>query len=331
MSPYAVGERVRYSGDPGVPLQDSYIWSVVILTADIGGERRPIGTAFAVVFGNTAYLVTAKHVIDHPGMPVFVRVRDADEDELLGEWVKLPDADVAVLPLDRLQTFRWTIGYIPESSFLPEGPEDDQVMLGQEVLFIGLLRHLDKMVQEGIPMVRTGSLGRLNQKEVPVRIDSIRHFKITGHLLDTRAYRGMSGAPCFIQRLIVRAQPDPRTGEAVTLKTVTYLLGVMSAQFDDREQVEPLTPENFGRTVRIHSGISAVTPVRFLRELLESDKLVAAREETASRERSEYEDPDTEAVAISDTGAPNRTADLMGKLLQVPKDEADEVHRHHSE
>ena len=91
MSPYAVGERVRYSGEPGVPLHDKYIWSVVILTADIAGERRPIGTAFAVVFEKTAYFfVTAKHVIDHPGVSVFVHVRNADEDERLGGWTTHP-------------------------------------------------------------------------------------------------------------------------------------------------------------------------------------------------------------------------------------------------
>ena len=132
------------------------------------------------------------------------------------------------------------------------------------MLFIGLLSKLPEMAQQGIPMVRTGSLGRLNQTDIHVWIDLVRHFKMTVHLLDTRAYRGMSGAPCFIQRLIVRAQPDPHTGEAVTLKTVTYLLGVMSAQFDDKEPVEPLTEENNGTRVRIHSGISVVTPVRFL-------------------------------------------------------------------
>jgi len=310
-----------------VPLHDGYIWSVVILTTPDGAGRpnRPIGTAFAVEAENTVYLVTAKHVVSH-GRPVLARARMIDgdvHDDPVGPWTPHDTEDVAVTPLSRLQEHLWKIGHVPDGSFLPKGPEDDQVMLGQEVLFIGLLHKLPAMAEAGIPMVRTGSLGRLNQEHIPVRVaPNTTPLDVTGHLVDSRAYKGMSGAPCFVQRLLVRAEPDRRTGEAVTLKTETYLLGVISAEFDDREQVEPVTTSNYGLVVSIHSGVSVVAPVRFLRELLESNNLAKARSKRAAEEAAQ-EEIGTEAQAVVDMGP---TANLMG---QVPKDEAHEVHRQH--
>lgn len=52
------------------------------------------------------------------------------------------------------------------------------------------------------------------------------------------------------------------------------------------------------------------------------------RERLAAELRT-YDETSTEATADSDSGSLGATADLMGKLLQVPKDEADEVHRGH--
>jgi len=216
------------------------------------------------------YLVTAKHVVV-PGehLKTFARVTMLDgqvKDEPVGPWTRHPTEDVAVTCLTHQQRYWWKLGHIPASSFLPEGPEDDHVMLGEDVLFIGLLRNLPEMAADGMPMVRTGTLGRLNQKKVPIRVSPTLTVPGTAHLIDCRSYRGMSGAPCFVQRLLVRAQPDKRTGEPVTLKTETHLLGLVSAHFDDRETT---TVGNMSLSVPVHTGVGIVTPVRFIRETLE--------------------------------------------------------------
>jgi len=315
-----------------MPLQDAYIWSVVILSMhDANGDSYPIGTAFAVLFDRNHYLVTARHVVDH-GLPVFARRRklDKETDEVsVGPWRWHPDEDVAVAALPDWDRWPWELGYIPEASFLPERPEDSQLMLGQDILFIGLLRNLPPMALEGIPMVRSGSLGRLNQKNVPLRITKDRLDHLTAHLIDCRAYQGMSGAPCFSQRLLVRAQHDQQTGEPITLRTETYLIGLVSGNFDEKAPVHKSLAQTFGLAIPIHTGVGIVTPVRFIRETLNDPVFIKDRVEKEQEQRTEQLDINTEATASSDQPDVGRTADLMSKLLQVPKNEADEVHRGH--
>ena len=70
--------------------------------------------------------------------------------------------------------------------------------------------------------------------------------------------------------------------------------------------------------IEFGSGILTVVPAWKLAALLNREDVRAAREAVP-------DDAMIEDLAGDDSVDP--TADLMGKLLQVPKDEADEVHR----
>jgi hypothetical protein len=87
---------------------------------------------------------------------------------------------------------------------------------------------------------------------------------------------------------------------------------------------------NMSLSIPVHTGVGIVTPVRFIRETLGDPKLVEERESRATELRAYdgWEEP-AEATADSDLVDLGPTADLMGRLLQVPKEEADKVHRDH--
>ena len=70
------------------------------------------------------------------------------------------------------------------------------------------------------------------------------------------------------------------------------------------------------RTARVDSGMMTVVPAWTIREALEHEMSIYEPSESAV----------LDSVISSDVDS---TADLMGKLLQVPKEEADEVHRRH--
>ena len=84
-------------------------------------------------------------------------------------------------------TLRSTGITVPVVTFIGEAS------LGDTVFFIGLLRNLAPMAEAGVPMVRSGTVGRMWQQRIPART-GLTHAELTGHLIDCRAYQGMSGA-----------------------------------------------------------------------------------------------------------------------------------------
>ena len=74
-----------------------------------------------------------------------------------------------------------------------------------------------------------------------------------------------------------------------------------------------------------------VAPAWKLQDFLDRPEVVQMRQQ---REREWAESARREPVAVLDAAAdqpdsPDATADLMGRLVRVPKEEADEVHRGH--
>ena len=75
----------------------------------------------------------------------------------------------------------------------------------------------------------------------------------------------------------------------------------------------------------VNMGIAVITPAQRVRELIELPELEEMRMNGDKKDLAE-------AVPTMDFAVDSTiesTANLMGKLLQVPKDEADEIHRDH--
>ncbi|HKG04759.1 MAG TPA: trypsin-like peptidase domain-containing protein [Conexibacter sp.] len=241
---------------------------VAHLCAERDGTTAPIGTGFFVgmrgqhtLTFSHVYLVTARHIVAH-ARTVYVRLTDPTgqtQDQRLDNWF-VPDdnADVAVAPMpgfDGTGHLLW-----PYDDFLTA--DDDQPYLGDNVYFIGMFSFVPSMGAKNIPMVRSGTLGALNQDDIPIVTSDRVTSTMNGHLIDCRAYSGFSGAPCLVQ----------------TPNGVTRLLGVISAHFDASVPLQgaPGDPA-FEPRVPVHAGVGVVTPVEALDSLLKEPRLVELR------------------------------------------------------
>lgn len=191
-----------------MPLDDQYPDCVAFIATkrDRGGgtqEVTAIGTAFLIgmPFGDGTnrsftYAVTAGHVVSRP-VQYYLQVNTSNgvRDVPIDGWVRHPVQDVAVAHV--VLGKDWKYALIPTYMF---AHDDTQPVpqLGDRVYFIGLLSFLRGSRDEITPMVRSGTIGRFNQKDVPVQWDNTLS-RITAHLVDCRSYGGFSGAPCFIQ------------------------------------------------------------------------------------------------------------------------------------
>jgi len=287
--------RVRAVGDPLMPLNDKYPKSVVFVVGmrkDRNDAPAPtaIGTAFFVAVPTAmpdrawAYLVTAAHVVEFESETwVRVRMKDGSLRSLaVPRWTIHPHDDVAVtfvgIPDDLDRTF------VPESNFLDVWPKRPTV--GDRVYFIGLLAFAESMVEENVPMVRSGTLGRTYQERVPLRHGDDRVTHHQAHLIDCRSYAGFSGSPCFVQFQSMYSPGDEARGGSwlggVSQVPETVCLGLISGHWDDMARVQAtgdMANDQAVQNIRfpINTGVGIVTPVEKIRECLMDDELVAAR------------------------------------------------------
>ena len=184
--------------------------------------------------------------------------------------------------------------------------------LGDRVYFMGLLSFLKESRDEITPMVRSGTIGRLNQKEVPVKWGST-HARITAHLIDCRSYGGFSGAPCFIQASVTEYRdlskeiPGGMKGNVVFEKTL--LLGLVSGHFDQRERADVTGDDSLEVRTRVNSGVGLVTPVRFISEVLQMEELAASRQETLAEIEQMEADGALTATNDGQPGDPERPSE----------------------
>jgi hypothetical protein len=316
--------------------------SAVFLTSpNADGDLVAGGTAFLVTLKTIQkhhYLVTAKHNVEHrddisvrlgrqgavtlvnQGQYGFTQDVPLDEEG----WTHHPNADVSLRPFEHFLA-GLSHAFIPIENAVPE-PEDHHVMLGQDIFFIGLVPKIPAMSENNIPMVRSGTIGLMNQRGIEIEDErtKIRSKIPSAHLIDCRAYKGMSGAPCFAQYFDVRIPADE--AEPPHLVTRTYLFGLISGHFDVVEK-----DKGTGSAYPIHTGIGVVTPVRSIRELLMEDETL--KKDRDEKDRKKREEDSEELVATADSAMEpeglDETGKLLGDLFQVPKSEADEVHRGH--
>ena len=210
-----------------MPLNDDFPKGVAFVVGSRPDEsgaqvQTAIGTAFFVALpvsngsgGAFVYAVTAAHVVACE-TEAWLRVRSKSGS--LGvapatAWTIHPTADVAVALVvgpDQLD-----IKWITMENFCDFEPT--RPALGDQVHFIGLLAIADSMVQENVPMVRSGALGRLYQQRVPLRrCDGTLAFT-EAHLIDCRSYGGFSGSPCFVEYRVLPKPGRPASSSAVCL------------------------------------------------------------------------------------------------------------------
>lgn len=349
--------RVRSIGDPTVPLTETYPRGVLFvgrerLTDQGLPERKIEGTGFFVRMGSGSvshfYVVTAAHVVDGSA-PSFVRVplKDGSAHDLdVPEWISHRKHDVAVAPI-RVLPMNHNLASTHVGQFIddeqwaagiPDWPQPFEMQLGDVVYFIGLLGKVEAMTKRNIPLVRTGTLGRLWQEDLPVRRgphDATRY--ITAHLIDCRSFAGFSGSPCYIQRSVPNIiRRGIESFMATTYRTA--LLGLIGGHFDDwhplrdREAYEyEQVGGGIGDNVEapVSTGVGYVIPAEFIRETLMRKELIEMRQE-ADEAAAKQEDAATMDSVEAGEGEFERFEDLTRKLVNVPKKELDEKRKDES-
>jgi hypothetical protein len=291
----------------------------------MGGE--PIGTGFIVVKDNEfggrplAYVVTAAHLVTNNYAAAAMRLRTIAggvHDFPLGTWAMADDDDVAAQECDF-----W--GFEPPVEFnayiLDEAIDKKPLKLrsGEQCYFIGLLERVPSMGPAMIPMLRSGALGAYMQKDVPIKVEPPK--SITAHLIDGRSLGGFSGSPCFVQ--ITAWLENEKAGHAPIPQELTRLIGIVVAHYDDIER------EAGVKVAKLNTGVAIVLPVERVRALIEGDdELMKKRRKRAVESGPDIQDATLDSVdRQSDTIG--HAAGPKGKLLQVPKAEADAAHRRH--
>jgi hypothetical protein len=322
-SPSAYPRRARYVGEPIVPLNDLYPDAVFFVYENMPGAEPEIrGTGFIMLVPDSGwyqYAVTAAHVVRPLGTRSLIRVKcpgGALEYLAVQKWMFHPTADVAVAPIE------WgalAMAQIPATAADMWWPKREFApALGDDVYFIGLLRNMEAMEEESIPMVRSGTIGRMNQTRCKLKISPTYTQEITGHLIDCRSYQGMSGSPCFVQESRIPEGGAETHGNRLVYPTL--LLGLISAHFDDSY---PIAGASF--RVPVHTGVAIVTPAIDIIATLNEPELVTMRKE-ANEKRKAAREPlvATPDVTDGDPAEFMRFRAMTQRLMGVSKAELDE-------
>jgi hypothetical protein len=280
--------------------------------------------------GHWVYLVTARHVLTaikfqrpdgnfllrlnaRGGGATFVRTN-------VDSWHTHPDValvdDAAVLPWAPPPDAIDYLFYPVDPVALEQQMTRMDIGVGDEVFLPGLfVHHIGRT--RNIPIIRVGNIAAIPDEPVDTRIG-----QMPAYLIEARSIGGLSGAP-----VIVNASGARTIGGSLTVGSGPpfALLGLTHGHYKvDVQKLDP-TSGNLDDEA-INMGIAIVLPASRIFDIINSPELTKMRdkvnEQTASKTL-----PTMDTVDVEDS----TTADLMGKLLQVPKDEADEVHRGHQE
>ena len=284
-----------------MPLKDTYPYGVLFvgrwiapsIPDSVDGTAFLVGIPYERGQGGHPYVVTARHVVDGV-RNTFVRVdmqpEGAIEDVSIDRWYFNPDGhDVAVAPLNLPDRHNMTATGIDEFIDSPEIDNDDwyakgaNIELGSAVYFIGLFLGIDAMGEGNIPMVRSGTLGRLWQERCPVKYhESQPTTYITAHLIDCRSFGGFSGSPCYLYQ----SRAGVIDGQSIGTKERITLLGLIGGHYDDWAEVHHPTGKSDLRS-EVNTGVGYVIPVEYIRDTLMQKELVVMRKETEKRESVE--------------------------------------------
>jgi hypothetical protein len=271
---YVLSLVPRIDPQTGQPLRDNSGNPVL--------EAVPLGTAFVAMYRGWAsgeekvFVVTAKHVVyDEKGLrlrsPLLLRLLNtsgvaADFPLPSIPWLTHDDSgvDLAVMPGVPAQSRYRAVQsdlWLTEELVKKRGIE-----IGDEVFYTGLLPQLPggKAV---VPIVRFGRLALITDERL----------KAPGfpnglalHFVDSANMPGHSGSPVFLW-----ATPTRDSSSIVIGRRILALYGVVSNMLLYHAPV--VAEATAARPVVGQSaGVTGVVPVRYLREIMESDKARAA-------------------------------------------------------
>jgi hypothetical protein len=208
-------------------------------------------------------VVTAGHVVRFSPFTAvrLSRTEGSVDDWPVPGWIFHDDGetDVAVAPI-LLDKGRYRFNVMEMELEVDEGRPRPR--LGETIYFVGLLANVKSMHHQNVPMVRSGTLGRLYQDDVLVRWPDKSIHSIAAHLIDCRSHQGFSGSPCYVQ-----LEPRGRSDMGAT-GADTYLLGLITGHLDELGADRSIT----------NSGVGIVTPVEDIWHVLMQRELVEHRE-----------------------------------------------------
>ena len=327
-------------------LPEDYLDTVAFLypSEDAAKEGAPGGaTGFLVAHpGDGAsmalhpYVVTNKHCL-RDGLTIRVTTRSSGSTEpgvrtivtKECDWIKHPDGyDVAVY---HIQERGFGFGD-PSVAMFGVGAVAPFWMFGQHNIGPGHDVYVGARVigidspHWNIPVLVSGIVSTLPLYGVP------KLFEEPAFLVEMRGRVGYSGAPVF-----ARITPeDSKYVSGVAKTELLFLVGVFSHHIPTFEPVIDKASsegQKTGHFVRVPSALGIVVPAWEIHDILTGEKAMAKRKEVEQRwnEEGNEEVPSAEAEEAYAESTLGPTADLLENLFGVPKDEADEVHKGHSD
>jgi hypothetical protein len=325
-------EGVRMPLNPRLLLSAVHIFGTVP-----GGSGQGTGFLMAVASEHPAlpdhrwvYVVTAHHVI-HDMDPVYVTAANCFGSgemyppRVVEGWVQpLPRVDLAIAPFgpipgQQVYTLDW-------KHMVPTG-EIQSPTLGSPVYYLGLFAPAQKL------MARLGSVGALYVSGLPHE----RDYEYDCHLIDCRSYGGFSGSLCFFQvahpALETSSLPEPFASDLAAIRPappigeMRYLgiaCGMFTEHYDDTS--DPGEKPRTGEDAVSRYGVGVMLLGDYIKGALMTPKMKEQRrewDEELLAERAKKPGPRPKAArAMVPDASLDATADLMGKLMEVPKDEA---------
>jgi hypothetical protein len=240
--------------------------------------RVPKATAFLVGMpretGNEAYAVTARHNLysaryESGGLYLrfnlieggFVDIELPPDSwtahfrtDLAATRVRPPDgSDMRLLPYDRLASSEYV--------------RENRIGEGDQLFVVGLFPPYAGS-ERSQPIVRLGNVALMPREPVPLLLDPASRDRVSvdAYLIQLHSWGGQSGSPAFIY------YPPDREEGFLELheygESRIHLLGLVQGHFEIPRDVQ-FTGDHIGAgEVAEDSGLAAVIPASFIRELL---------------------------------------------------------------
>lgn len=304
------------------------------------GVRRVGGTAFFVAFdGDFRLIVTAQHVINgiraaapDGSVVLFVNHKTLGIREVHtspDDWLTHPTEPSvdAVVCRQVAPVGEWDHTAIPLQMFIgDEFVRRFDLGVGDELYFPGLFipHHGRKLLR---PIVRQGTIAAMPEEPVSTRMGLI-----DAYLAEVRSIGGLSGSPVFVYKDLWRVPvnlPESELEAYTNEMPAESFLGLVHGHFDAKGLLsEPLDIE------AVNMGVSIIVPSQLIREVIEQPEIQNMR--TPEKQPAVMDNgsavADFQAAELDpsvDIEGLDETADLLGKLFQVSKSEAEEAHRNH--
>lgn len=308
------------------------------------GKTHLKGTAFLSEFDATRrLLVTAGHIIN--GIRHFAPKADVsiwfnhdtkgiqriDTDP--GDWlVGAPDdpmIDVAVYR-SPVPCFDWDHYFVPQETFVSDQfVREYMIDVGDDLYFPGLFafHHGRERLR---PIVRQGTIAAMPEETVRTKLGRVKAY-----LAEVRSIGGLSGSPVWFHKDLLRV-PHGATDEEFAAWQAKFghsgeipegFFGMVIGHFDTEE-----VPTDWVGYEALNMGICLIVPAELVKKVVYQTEIEEMRKKAKEEEEPAAVLDSTDAVAdFHHIGFEGPTGDLLNKLTQVPKSEADEVHRGHQE